>query len=404
MRLETADRESFFCSKWFVFLVTVAVYVPFGLHFQFQIPSDTHDRYLPWADILIQHRFNYFEWVKEVHFVVPPSTYFLFVAMLAMTKVLLGNYFILGMHGLIIIVHAYTAVMLYGLLRELTGDKGVAWGTVAMYLACYQILAWSRYLITDSFFMALMFYYFVTLARFIVMDRPDGRIWGLAHLVLLLAISLFLRPSAGFLLLSTAAALSFWLIHRKYPSVKTLAWHGAIVASFVVAGMTLHAFIMRDVTLWPFQLGKAYLADYISPEYHGGVVVAYLPYTYHQPPETVWDYLLISFDKFISFYAIFAWKYRLSHKVFNLLTMGPIWIGAMIAAMGVFTFKGDKWEPWVTYSYCAIIFCFSLATYISLTQLDIDWRYQLPLLPFMVFLAGIGVYRIKMFWQKNWMK
>jgi hypothetical protein len=164
----------------------------------------------------------------------------------------------------------------------------------------------------------------------------------------------------------------------------------AILFTGILIAAVTFAWFIQDPGRWPMDtLSSAFRS--VASEYALGEVVSARPETYHAPPRALVDYLFISADRFIHFFAIGAAGYSVGHWLAQLAFFIPCYaLTAWLAVAlwrGRTAFGGSERKVFLA-AFGAVI---SYAVFHALVQVDFDWRYRTPVLPHLILLAAGGL-------------
>lgn len=332
------------------------------------------------ADQLIATGFDYFTVVAQSRSAYPPAMYALFATLVAVLKLLFGASWGVAVGVLNVVAAAGTAAVLVRVTRRATDSGAAAWCALGLFLACFNIALWVPFALSDVTFLFLSFLVFALVADRIL---RGGGSW--VPVFVLAVVVAFYRPT-GAVLLPSAAWAFFLARSRPGTGRKTAA---ALVALAAVAGTFLFAWFVQQPARWP-------LAAFSRPMertarfYAIGEVVSARPETYHAPPVSVLDHVVIAGDRFLHFFAVTAADFSLSHNLINALFFVPAYALALWLAVAVARRRDGLSQPQRDVFLAAAGFVLATAAFHGLLQIDFDWRYRLPILPHLILLAAGG--------------
>lgn len=356
--------------------------------------------YSRWADRLIQLRFDYPRFLPEVD--SPLRVFYIgWVTVVALAKLVAARYWGEAIVAFNLVADALVALWLWLLIRDVTGRRGAAALAVAFHVWSFEIINYSRFVLSDVTFVALGFAAFYLAARALIGERPRGRAGAWAAAASLAALGVIYRPP-GVVLVPLAAVAVYLACRKSSPGqrgparVVSAAALGTCVVA-VVAVTLLNATIVKDPERWSgSSLADAFRVQ--SREYHRGEVVSARKETYHAPPVALVDYVLITADRFLHFFALTAAGFSRGHTGMNLAWFVPVYAAALLGAVAGLRNLGDRRARVVALSVAVIL---AFAAFHALTQVDYDWRYRLPVLPHLLFLAGVGTATLEDWWTGN---
>ncbi len=286
--------------------------------------------------------------------------------------------------GLQIFLAGLSSVLVYSIAKSVFSENaGILSGLFYVFL--FELFQWDTYILTDS-----LFVFILVLATYVVVRREDWkRLNWLILLSLLLLAIIMLRPTAFPFL---AALALFWL-SQVTPSKRR------IIVSFllIVLGMVgLGAYAMGLFSQGE-GLNIAHYLRYYIDNFRQGIVIrdrlAYSLPVQWDPGLTVSNLVLaisIFIHRIAAFWFITVKEFSLWHKVFNLFTLTPLFLFALV---GYFRKKREVIRPAYITLFRYLIGVFVL--FQAMTEVDYDFRYRVPVLPFVILFAGYGLTIIK---------
>jgi hypothetical protein len=338
--------------------------------------------YAYWSARLIESGFDYPTLLAEANPGFPPILYALFATLLALLRLALGNDWANGLVALNFAAHVALGLLVVRLAERLTGSGVAGWGVLLLFLGCFDLLMWVPLVLSDATFVFLAFLIFTLAARRIL---DSSRSW-LAVLVPAFA-GIFYRPT-GIVLVPDL----IWAIYLSRTGTRRIRWGPVlgVLAASIAAGTLAFAWFMQDPGRWPLEsLSPAFRS--IAGGYSLGEVVNARYETYHVPPRALLDYLSISADRFLHFFAIGAATYSLGHWLVELAFFLPCYALAGWLAVALWrgrTGFGAAERKVFLAAFGAIL---SYAVFHALVQVDFDWRYRTPILPHLILLAAAGL-------------
>jgi hypothetical protein len=273
------------------------------------------------------------------------------------------------------------------LVYSCTKSKIAAFFTGLSFVLSAESVFWSRFILSDTSYVMVNFLLFYLAVKYLL--ENGGRA---AHYAWLIAAALLLncvyRPTG--LMMVPLAAFVFYLKSVK----REIRWRFFFLwlAVFIVAFMFLHAMVIKDPSLWPCGFGRSYLEGHVLLEYQRGAIVNNRPYMCHNPPVDLVDYVLITLDKFAHYYYFVDKTFKNLHNAINSLYYLPIY------ALSVFgmIMASKKTTPAKlrTVVALAVIAITGFGLFHALTGIDYDWRFRLPVVPYFVFMSGLGLHFI----------
>jgi hypothetical protein len=338
--------------------------------------------YAFWSTRLVETGFDYPALLAEAVSAFPPILYALFATLLALLRLALGENWANGLVVLNFAAHVGLGLLVARLAVRLTGSGAAGWAALFLFLACFDLLMWVQFVLSDATFVLLAFTIF-TLAAARILDPAKSWLAVVAPA----AAGIFYRPTGMVLIpdLLWAAYLSKTGSSgvRRGPVL-------AVLAAAILAGTFAFAWFMQDPARWPLDAFAPAFRQ-VAAEYALGEVVNARPETYHAPPSALYDYVLISADRFLHFFAIGAATYSLGHWAVQLAFFLPCYALAGWLAVALWrgrTGFGAGERKVFLAAFGAVL---SYAVFHALVQVDFDWRYRTPILPHLILLAAGGL-------------
>lgn len=278
--------------------------------------------------------------------------------------------FLLGVfHSKIVIVylqitlHVLSAVLIYKIGQKIFNTRsGII--AAALYASSFEIFQWNTYILTDSLFVSSIV--FLTYCTLYSRSLSIGLTFA----------TLLLRPTA-LPLLASAFILHTWHLGR-YKKISLYAISISIIIGSIIYALTQHT---------GSRLGFIGYIHYFSSLFERGIIVR------DRPPFSIaphWQagitmtniitFLEIVTLRLIAFWAVVIKQFSLAHNLLNIFTLFPLFLFGLIGLL-----KSQKRSVAFLISPIIIFWIFQ-----CLTEVDYDWRYRLPILPFIILFAGFG--------------
>jgi hypothetical protein len=338
--------------------------------------------YAYWSARLIASGFDYSTVIGEASGGFPAILYVLFGTLLAVLRLAFGGGWAVALVALNFLAHIALGILIVRLAARLTGSGTAAWGALFLYLACFDLLMWVPFVLSDSTFVLLAFVIFTLAAARIL---GDARGW-LAVLPPA-AAGIFYRPT-GMVLIPDLA----WAIYLSRTGGKAIR-RGPVLAALaaaLLAAAAVFAWLMQDPSRWPLDSLSAAFRD-TAAGYAVGEVVSARPETWHVPPAALADFMVISADRFLHFFAIGAGGFSLGHWLVELAFFLPCYALAGWLAVALWRGRTAFAAPERKVFLAAFGALLSYAVFHGLVQVDFDWRYRTPILPHLILLAAGGL-------------
>lgn len=364
-----------------LFLLWAGLY---SWYFGVILSPDSHT-YIRWADALISSKFNYVDFIANNSFVVPIYLYTGFISLVAFTKQIFGDYFINAIIIINIICYSLLGVGIYQIVKRKTDNVISLVYFIAVYFACFDILLWTRYLLSDVVYVSLVFVLFFSLIKYY--ENKESLVWGLLVLSIT-AVCLFFRPTAIVLLPIVLLSLAF----IRYPVLLSKKYVIAVSLFILYLGFTVwQSYYMANPNSWPISFGKEYIQNIAADRYGQGVVINSRPETYIMVSGSIIDYALVSWKKFFSFFQYISQGFSLYHNLFKFFYYTVVYAFGVLAVMVTFKKQTEnRYEFSEMVTVLSLVFVMGIAMFHSLTYIDYDWRYRVPILPYVLILSVYG--------------
>ena len=364
---------------WIAVLVAVigGIYLSWILRYGLKWGTDV-GTYSAWADGLIACRFNYAEYLQRIHFVVPPVLYLGWVTTVAVAKLIGGDQWQTVIVALNWLAMIGIASLLLTTVRRLT-SSAIAVTVTAVLLVNFDILTFIGFPLSDILFLAIVSVILVLAIRIAEQRTPMAVIGGTASVL----VACIFRPTA-------APIVVVWLLALLWPSLspKIRRWIVPALVLLIIVAVLLHAAIMQDVTRWPFDTGRSYVA-YLENNYHNGVIICGRPDTFAAAPAGYADYVRMTFRRWASFFAIVVGDYSRFHKIANVLYLVPAYTLALAALL----LRPATSQRKAATTLLAVMIL-AVSAFHGMQEVDFDHRYRLPIFPALIMLAGFGAAEI----------
>jgi hypothetical protein len=332
------------------------------------------------ADLLLANHFNFAAASRAIGtHNLPSGMYMLFIAMVALAKLVAGAKWAAVIVTGNLCFDALTAAILVTLVRLVTRSSAAAMLAILAWLLCFDIVTWVRMPLTDLPFLFVSFAAFVAVVAPYVAGRKPARKDVIVAAVLTV-ISLLLRP-VGFLWL--ILVITTWLVLSGRVSRRSWFIAALLVAATV---FTAHTLIVRNPERWPVET-FARGVRWDARSYRLGEVINGRLETFHAPPSSVVDYAAITADRFVHFFAPEAASFSRGHKILAIAFYVPLFLLAIVAVIAALRREGKTADAVIL----AAVVVLTVAFWHSLVVIDYDWRYRLPILPHLIFLAGCAM-------------
>lgn len=355
------------------------------------IPSDTIGDYLPWADALVKYNFNIFELQNNINHRGPLIFYYIWLSIIAASKFILGENWSVGIVTLNLTAAIFVSILLFKGVWNTTGKATCVFFASLFLILCHDFYLWIPFVLSDILFNLVTFSaFYLVLTLHQGFSKPRKRI---TEIIVLVIIACLFRPAWPPLMIFIIFSLSILLLKlqesnltERHCFILRFTLLAFLFGSIIIG---IHSYIMLNPDKWPFIFFRDWI-DFIALDYNKGIVVYGHTQTWHFPPRNILDCMFISIDKFFSFFYFDFKIYSLKHTLINYIFFTPVYGLSIFAIIQLFKKKEgpspSNW--WCIFLSVSFIFCF--AFFHALMQIDYDFRYRVPCLLPLIFLATLG--------------
>jgi hypothetical protein len=337
-----------------------------------------------WADLLLASGFDYGTVVREAgSHNVPTGMYMLFATLVALAKLVAGAEWAAVLIAANVVFDALTAAVLIHLVFLATRSTAAVMLALVAWILCFDVVTWVRMPLTDVPFLLAGFAAFASLAAPRLASRRFTK-KSLTAAALLTAAGLLLRP-VGFVWI-VLMAIVFLVVSRR-AGLRRVVVISLLVAAAIFA---LHTFVVRHPERWPIPLFERSVR-WDARSYERGDVVLGRPETSHARPSTFVDYAAITADRFVHFFAFISASFSARHNLMSAAFYGALYLLAIVAVIAA-TSRDSAVAEVVILSALIVL---AVAFWHSLVVIDFDWRYRLPILPHLIFMAACGATTVR---------
>lgn len=344
----------------------------------FLAPDSLHF-YMKGADRLVESGFDFPQFLTA-----SPAfrQYIGFVTWCAILKSLIGDHWPVAIVATNALANATLVCVMTSQLKRL----GICWqARAAMIIWClvaFDLLVWSKGLLSDTTFLLLATSAVVTWARHATGPR---RSLILPSMLMILAICW--RPTGIALLLPWGICLLMRYVSRLPPVNRGFVLVGS--ALILEGTFLIFAYYMGNPEAWPLPVGEGHI-KYTAHYYDQGQVVWKRYATYHEVPVALLDYHLITLDRLRYWFACFESEFSLAHKAYNVVFYVPLYVGSLWAVK-LWVRKELLWnlelDRMVTVLLTSVL---AFTAMHAMLQVDYGWRYRVPIIPCLLMLTAIA--------------
>lgn len=346
--------------------------------------------YSRWADALIAVGFNVPAYLRAQEFVAPPLFYLLWVAIVAVLKIVLGEQWMTGVVVLNWVAVTAGVSLTLAAIRRVTRSTASMALAALLFLVAGDLLIFSRYVLSDLMFWGLSTAVLACGVMLAALDEDrDHMLRRVGIGTAVLVVAMLFRPVSLPLMIFWIMALAAWLAR---PLVERFATHLLVLATIgAVIAIVVHAWILNNPAAWPFGTLPS-LLGMVGQEARQGMFVhnANPPMTV-APAMSLFGFVRITLQKLLFFMTPWLPHYSASHTLVNLLFFVPAYSLAMASVSNLRRLAPPQQRAaWVLALYVLL-----LAVFHSLLLIDSDHRYRLPLLPAVIMLAALGLESVR---------
>lgn len=343
--------------------------------------------YMLGADRLVEAGFNFPQFLTSSP---RHGQYIGFVAWCAILKSIFGDHWPTA----VVAGNALANALTVGVLTHHLKSIGVCWQarliTVAWCMTAFDLLVWSKGLLSDPTFLLLATAAVTVSASCI---RPSTshvtRRIGMLNIATILSLAAICwRPTGIALVIPLGVCAIIQLIPEKIQPRRVLAL--LAVGVVVEVGFLLFAHFMAEPDSWPLPVGGGNI-KYTAHYYDQGQVVWKRYATYHAEPETLLDYHLITLDRLRYWFACFESEFSFAHKLYNCVFYIPLFAGSVVTLVlwTRRTLQNNKQLDRLTTVLLSMVLAFTAMH--AMLQVDYGWRYRVPIIPSLMMLTAIAV-------------
>lgn len=115
------------------------------------------------------------------------------------------------------------------------------------------------------------------------------------------------------------------------------------------------------------------------------------PETYAAPPQSLFEFLALNARRLVYFFAFWSSKgYSRGHNLALAVFFVPVYFLSLKALINGLRRCSNLAHEAETALLMACVFVLGFAFFHAHTEIDYDWRYRLPVLPPLIFIAALG--------------
>jgi len=235
---------------------------------------------------------------------------------------------------------------------------------------------------TDATFLLPSFAVFYFATRAAAAESRATAKWITA--VVLFVITVFCRPTGC---LVGVALICCVLFSPKVTRRRSVSFWRTMTVVVLLAATTFVsvAWIVSQPSRWRSTF-MAPAVRVLSTRAAAGEVVE--GHTYQRSPQGVAEYFALYVEKFARFFQVATGGFSRIHNAYELLFFVPLYACAIAAVAWMAMQRGIR-GPEIAV-LVALIEILTFAAFHAMTIVDYIWRYRLPVLPHLIFLAAFG--------------
>lgn len=299
----------------------------------------------------------------------------------------------IGVYMFQLLLNLLAAYFFHQLIVKIRGKKIIAFIAVLLLFMTQTFQMWTVHLYTESVYSSLIIIFSYC---FFTRENKSTKQWILTAFIFLLI--LFARPTGLLMIPVMMIYFFFRLLHQKKYVIAISLTAIAAAAFYFLLDYAMHSSNSFDF-LKPFAENE--VLCYIPAENtaplttHTGSnsLQDIIQYITHNPSQ----FLYLSWQKFISYWGMQRYYDSPLHNLYFVLFFYPLYLLAVIGLVKIY--KQQK-------SFCvfciAMFFIFTLS--VILTCDDWNNRFNIPVIPFVMLLAAVGIHYLYELWNSRKIK
>lgn len=376
-----------------VVIICILIVLTINLFFTFgkgPIMSSDSKFYSEQADKLISYGFNIHQYLGMSDSDYPHIFNLGFVLLAAVLIVLLGQYWGLGLIGFNLIISSFAIICLFKLLYYYTKHTLTILVGFIFLLLAQDFRFWIAYVLTDTFFSSLVF---MTLFFALMSIKATNKIRPLhiLELTLLVLLTGVVRPTfVPFI--GTVILYFLWVyivgkVKDKRGRFNRLLF--LLLSISAIVCIFIFAYLVQSASIGQLKISSTYINSFVKM-FNEGWIIHDRPDLSYKTPTTYFDFVLIIFKRLLFFFVFTNSAFSRLHNLINILFFIPVYSLTLITVIGFFKrdFELSDVRNNIFIICIASTICFSV--FHSITLIDFDWRYRVPLVLPLITLACLG--------------
>lgn len=345
-----------------------------------------------WGAELTARGFDYFAYFGNRGDAIRLLPYTAWLTVVALYQSFFGEAWAGAIVATNVLVSAGAAALISNSAYRLTRAPWVSLVAGALFVISFDAMQWSPYVMSDSTFSFLVVLWFW--AWLVGVSGESKRTVTLVTTTTLTLIILLYRPTGvAFLPVALLGAVSIAgrkeILQRLAKTPAILSKAAVMVPLILLIVMGAHAWLMESPSRWPIETGSSIIR--LPADHYGMGEVVWKRYeTFHPPPTAYTDYLAIALDRFVHFFFFVSSAFSRPHNAASALFFVPVYGLGLYAALSHLR-PASAHPPLRRLAVaCALLVIASFAVCHALFVIDFNWRYRLPVLPFLILVAALG--------------
>jgi len=368
--------ERFISSGWLAFVATLVVH---GAYTRGRAVIGTDTKlYIDLADDLsrgdLRHVFSPdgLLWSKLIY-----------IALLAFTRRISSEHWALIMLAVNVFCSGAAAAILSRFVFRATRSLAACIAVPLYYLTIIDIAYWVPWVLTDMLYLLTSLLPFVVIGRALIGEPL--RHHRLMLTLACLACATSRPPGVIVALMAVFAEIVF------VPSAET--GRGvrkgllAALAACAVIAVCARTYIIAQPSRWHLRWLRPRI-DLIAGIERKGEVFFSRPDLRHAPPRTLLDYAGLEAERFVRIFQFSSVNFSAKHLVVNWIVFGSMYAFGIYAVADAFRRRDPRRRALV---WTTLFWIFISVLFLTVTLMDGEWRYRVPLLPQFIALAAFGI-------------
>lgn len=366
----------FISSGWLAFMATLVVHGAYT-HGRPIVGTDTK-LYIDLADDLLR---------GDLRHVFSPEgllwSKLIYIALLALTRRLSPAHWAGIMMAMNVVCSAAAAAILSRFVHRATRSIAATLAVPLYYLTIIDIAYWVPWVLTDMLYLLTALLPFVVIGRALIGEPLRHHRLMLALACLVCATS---RPPGVIVaLIALFAEIVFVSSGATHPRMRK----GLFAAFFVcvVIAVCARTHIIAQPARWHVRWLRPRI-EFIAGIEKKGEVFFGRPDMRHAPPRTLVDYASLEAERFVRIFQFSSVLFSVRHLVVNWLVFGSMYLFGIYAVVDALRRREQRRSALV---WTTLFWIFVSALFLTVTLMDGEWRYRVPLLPQFIALAALGI-------------